>query len=39
MTRPTGTGGWDAVPTKWTDGAVLSNGSFHVKTPDKGATQ
>ena len=37
--KATGTGTWDAVPTKWTDGAVLLNGSFHVKTPDKGATQ
>jgi len=37
--KATGTGSWDAVPTKWTDGAVLLNGSFHVKTPDKGATQ
>jgi hypothetical protein len=31
--KATGTGGWDAVPTKWTDGAVLLTGQFHVKTP------
>jgi hypothetical protein len=37
--KATGTGSWDAVPTKWADGAVLLNGSFRVKTPDKGATQ
>jgi hypothetical protein len=37
--KATGTGSWDAVPTKWTDGAVLLNGQFHVKTPDKSATQ
>jgi hypothetical protein len=32
--KATGTGGWDAVPTKWTDGAVLLTGQFHVKTPE-----
>jgi hypothetical protein len=32
--KATGTGSWDAVPTKWTDGAVLLTGQFHVKTPE-----
>jgi hypothetical protein len=31
--KATGTGSFDSVPTKWTDGAVLLNGMFHVKTP------
>jgi hypothetical protein len=31
--KATGTGSWDALPTKWTNGAFLMNGQFHVKTP------
>ena len=37
--KATGTGSWDAIPTKWNDGAALLNGQFHVKTPDKAAGQ
>jgi hypothetical protein len=37
--KATGTGSFDSVPTKWKDGAVLLNGQFHIKTPDKSTTQ
>ena len=37
--KATGTGGWDAVPTKWTDGAVLMTGQFQLKTPEGVATK
>jgi hypothetical protein len=31
--KATGTGSFDALPTKWTDGAFLFDGKFDVKTP------
>jgi hypothetical protein len=37
--KATGTASFDSVPTKWKDGAVLLNGQFHIKTPDKSTTR